>query len=191
MCATLNVGLFFYRKIESNVNRYYQPLITTMIEQLLITTIDLLWKQLLLRSVVERLVPQIRSPLAKAVIGLSIRTIQHQFKHIIDNGLFDEYCDISYIEYILLPKNMLCEYRIYIEHGMKWFLDFINRILAEDDVKQSIKGIHELLGDVKQLINGMQVQINDIRGDIHDIRFQLQPSLQFSALLTTNDLRHE
>ncbi len=162
-----------------------------MAEQLVLTTIDLIWKQLLLRSVVERILPNVRSPILKAIIGLIIRLLHYKIKDIIDNGLFDEYCDLPFVEYIILPKMTLCKYRSYIEHGMKWFLDFVNRILAEDGIKQSIDRMQEQMHGMQEQMHGMHGDIQTIKGDIKNIHLQLQPERQLQLLLTREDLRHE
>ncbi len=136
--------------------------------------------------------PCTRTSLFKYILGASLRYLTWQFSQTINNGLFDQYCDIIYIEYIPPQTMYLCEYRPYVEMGMKWFLDFINQILAEDGIEHTMNKFRdEMHQGFTNLHAEMHQGFTNVRAEIKELQYQLHPSLRFHELLTPDDLTHE
>ncbi len=149
--------------------------------------LQFLKKQIFLLPVVAKLFPYIESPFAQYATGLMLRYLCYQFTKIIENNIFDKYCDISYIEYISIRTMLLCEYQSYVQSGMKWFLDMISQILSEDRV---LDAINNLRVELRSEINDIRSDINDLRNDIHDVHVELRGDI-LPTLLTPEDLQHE
>jgi hypothetical protein len=151
-----------------------------MVSRLIQLSLDWIRKQIFLQSVITRLFPWMCSPLAKYSTGLLLRYLYYKASHAIQAGFFERYCDLSHMEYISLRTIMICEYRSYVEMGLIWCLDFINQILKEDGVMESIA----------ELRAEMKASIAELRGDIGDLRTELRGDI-LPTLLTPADLMHE
>ena len=166
-----------------------------MLSRLISSAIDIIRKQIFLQSVIKRLFPWMRSPLAMYATGLMMRYLHYQMTSVVQNNLFDKYCDISYSEYISVRTIKLCEYQFAVEKIMKWFLDIINQMLGNDEIMQGINGISTGLDELRTDINSLRADVNDLRTDMNDrfdwIHYQLNPSEILPSLLTAEDLTHE
>lgn len=160
-------------------------------------------KQIFLLPIVERWFPFMRTSIMKYPTGLAIRYVAYQFNEVIENHLFDKYCDILYIEYITTRTMLLCEYQEWVKRGMQWLLDSINVILLEDTLEQSITAFREEtragFAEMRDAHNDLREEMRDAHNDLreemragfNELRAQIQPQIQFEQMLTAEDLRHE
>lgn len=86
---------------------------------------------------------------------------------------------------------MLCEYRSYVEMGLIWCLDFVNQILKEDGVMESIAELRtEMKASIEDIRAEVRRDIAELRDDIGDLRTELRGDI-LPTLITPADLIHE
>lgn len=76
---------------------------------------------------------------------------------------------------------MMCEYKSYVEFGMKWILDAINQILKEDGIMQRFDQMDLRFDKIETRLDNIETRLYRIEGDVKTLLYNLSP----------DDLTHE
>lgn len=149
---------------------------------------NLIKKNIFLLPVVTCWFPNIKAPIIKCFIGLTLRYFHYKLNDAIKQNILDAYCDNYPSKYISIKLVMFCEYKSYIEFGMKWFLDTINQILSEDGIMQRLDSMDKRLDSMDKRFDSMDKRFDSIDKKLDDM---INPNLITSGRLTSEDLKHE
>ena len=130
------------------------------------------------------------------ITGLILRYLMYSFSRTLRLKLLDQYCDVSFIQYMNIQTAIMCEYKPYVLGFMNWFLDAMNQIIKDDSINERFdqfeQRIEQRFDQLEQRFDQFEQRIEQ-RFDKFEqrVEYMINPSLISSGLLNAEDLMHQ